>query len=193
MKRLLGYIGCFVLGGLLVAGGLYWKSRYTSPPPSKAADTCLLDECLNGSVTYPTSELDEQERITLIELGLEQLRLEQLVLSMTERFGLSMQPFAATARIEQRQTLQLSGIFDKYGVTPAHVPGSALGSSQATTKRAGCVQVLDQVRHFQERLYNERNAFVLRPDIRRYMQEAAQMSRDTLLPAFENCAKDESP
>ena len=104
-----------------------------------------------------------------------------------------MQPFAATARIEQRQTLQLSGIFDKYGVTPAHVPGSALGSSQATTKRAGCVQVLDQVRHFQERLYNERNAFVLRPDIRRYMQEAAQMSRDTLLPAFENCAKDESP
>lgn len=191
MKRFLAYLGCVVVGGLLVAGALWWKERYTSPPPSVEVDTCLLDECLNGSVNYPIAELDEAERIILIEIGLEQLRLEQLVASMIERFGQSMQPFAATVRIEARQTQLLQSLFDKYAVSSVKIPETGLGSSQATTKRAGCVQVLDQVRHFQERLFNERNAFAIRPDIRRYMQEAAQMSRDTLLPAFERCAKEE--
>jgi hypothetical protein len=191
MHRAFGYIGCLIVGAASMAGVNFFYTRYTSPPPSVKADTCLLAECLDGAVTYPIDELQEGERITLIELGLEQQRLENLIASMVERFGQTMQPFAAVWRIEQVKSAELQGIFDKYGVPTAKVPAGSLGESLATTPRAACVQALDQVRHLQERLFNERNAFAMRPDIRRFMQDSAQVSRDTLLPAFERCAKQE--
>jgi hypothetical protein len=191
MKRFLAYIGCVILGGGLVAAAGFFYQRYTSPLPSVAADTCLLEECLNGNVSYPVAQLDEQERVTLIELGLEQLRLETVLSLIEERFGTTVQPFPAALRIEQRQTIQLKGLFDKYGVSEPKLPASGMGDSLATTKRAGCVQALDQVRHFQERLYNERNSFMARPDVRRFMQEASKMSENSLQPAFERCAKEE--
>ncbi len=191
MKRFLAYLGCILLGGGLVAIGFHFYTRYQAPLPSVEADTCLLHECLDGDVTYPIGQLEDQERITLIELGLEQLRLEGVIGSMVERFGPTMQPFSAAWRLEQRQTVELKGLFDKYGVPEPKVPDSGLGESLATSTRAACTQALDQVRHFQERIYNERNSFVTRPDLRRFMQEAAQTSRDSLLPAFERCAKQE--
>ncbi len=122
MNRALGYIGCLVLGAASMAAAGFFYTRYTAPLPSVKADTCLLAECLDGSVTYPIDQLEESERITLIELGLEQQRLENVIASMVERFGQTMQPFAAALRIEQIKTVELQGIFDKYGVPSAKVP-----------------------------------------------------------------------
>ncbi len=191
MKRFLAYIGCIVLGGGAVALSMHFYNGYKSPAPSVKADTCQLEECLDGSVTYPIDQLEEQERITLIELGLEQLRLEKVAGAMVERFGQTMQPFAGVWRVQQRQSAELYGLFDKYGIAVPKVPETGFGEITASSTRAGCTQGLDQVRHFEERIYNERNSFVTRPDIRRFMQSAARMSRDTLKPAFERCAKQE--
>ncbi len=191
MKQFLAYLGCVILGGGLVALGGYFYTDYRSPQPSVKSDTCLLEECLSGSVRYPIDQLEDQERITLIELGLEQQRVERVLAAMVERFGSTMQPFAGASRIEQRQTTELRGLFDKYGVAEPKIPETGFGEVTASSTRAGCTQALDQVRHFQERLYNERNSFVTRPDIRRFMQSAARMSQETLLPAFERCAKEE--
>lgn len=189
MSRLLTNLGCVLLGGAIVAGGFLAYSRYTEPLPSVKADTCLLEECIAGSVTYPIAELEEKERITLIELALEQQRLESLARAMVERFGTTLQPFAAIARVEQRKTIELNGLFDKYNVPEAKANGGSLGASLATSTIAGCVQVLDQERHWLERLYVERDTFSARPDVRRFMQETAKTTRDVLMPALERCAK----
>ncbi len=191
MNRFLAYLSSFVLGGALVAVGGFFYQRHTSPPPSVKADTCLLEECLTGSVTYPIDVLQEQERITLIELSLEQQRLETVLRLLAERFGPTVPPFSTAWRIEQRQTVDLNALFDKYGIAEAKIPPSGLGDALATTKRAGCVQALDQVRHFEERLAIERNSFGSRPDIRRFLQAARQTSERVVLPAFEQCAKEE--
>lgn len=182
---------CVILGGGLVALAGHFYTNYKSPLPSVKPDTCLLEECLNGSVRYPIDQLEDQERVTLIELGLEQERLELVIGSMVERFGPTMQPFAGAWRVEQKQTAELKSLFDKYGVAEPKIPDTGFAEITASSTRAGCTQALDQVRHFQERIYNERNSFVTRPDIRRFMQSASQMSRDSLLPAFERCAKEE--
>ncbi len=190
MKRFLGYLACLVLGAGLMAFGGYVYSRHESPRPSVKADTCLLEECLHGLVTYPIDQLTDAERVTLIEMGLEQRRLEEVMGAFVERLGSTMQPFAGAWRIQQRQMVQLKGVFDKYGVPEPKVSGS-LGEISATSVRAACTQALDQTRHFQERLFNEQKSFGSRPDIRRYMQESAQLARDTVMPAFERCAKQE--
>lgn len=189
MSRLLTNLGFLVLGGVIVAGATFAYSRYTDPLPSVKADTCLLEECITGSVTYPIDELEDKERITLIELALEQQRLEALTRAMVERFGSTMQPFAGIARIEQRKTAELNSLFDKYNVPEAKANGGQIGAMLATSTVAGCVQVLDQERHWLERLYTERDSFAMRPDIRRFMQATAKMTRDTLMPALERCAK----
>ncbi len=187
MNRIFGYIGCFVLGGALVAGAAFLYQRHVSPLPSVKPDTCLLQECLG--VGYPVAQLEDNERVTLIEISLEQQRLEALVAAMVERFGQTMQPFASTLRIEQRQTIELSSIFDKYGVAVPVLPPNSLGDQLAAAPKAACTQVFDQLRLLQERLYNERNSFASRPDLRRFMQESAQTSQSVLMPAFQNCAK----
>ena len=191
MKRFFASLVCLLLGAGLALAAMHFYTEYKAPSPSVKADTCLLEECLKGSVTYPIDQLADQERVTLIELGLEQVRLEGVIGTMVNRFGATFQPFSAAWRVEQRQTIELKSLFDKYGVAEPKVPDSGLGELSASSTRAACTQGLDQVRHFQERIFNERNSFVTRPDIRRFMQEAAQTSRDTLLPAFERCAKEE--
>ncbi len=191
MKRFLASLGCVILGGGLMAAGMYFYQHFRAPTPSVAADTCLLDECYRGSVTYPIDELQEQERITLIELSLEQIRLETVLGILKERFGPTVQPFPVAYRLAQRETIQFKGLFDKYNVADPKLPTSGMDEGLATSRRAACTQALDQVRHFQERIYNERNAFTARPDIRRVLQEAAKQSEDIFLPAFEACAKEE--
>lgn len=187
MNRIFGYIGSFVVGGALVAGVAFLYQRHVSPLPSVKPDTCLLEECVG--VNYPVTQLEDTERVTLIEISLEQQRLEALVSTMVDRFGQTMQPFAATLRIEQRQTIELASIFDKYGVTTPVLPPNSLGDQLASAPKAACTQVLDQLRLLQERLYNERNSFASRPDLRRFMQQSAQTSDTVLMPAFQNCAK----
>lgn len=171
--------------------GLFFYERHVSPPPSVAADTCLLDECLRGSVTYPIDALEEQERVALIELGLEQVRLETVVGLLAEHFGPTLQPFSTVWRIEQQQTIALKSVFDKYAVAEPKLPLSGLGDALATSRRAGCVQALDQARYFQERVTIARNSFGRRADIRRFLHNTTEMYEQSVFPALEGCAKEE--
>ena len=189
MTRILSLFGCFLLGGLVVGGVWYSIQHKNIPQTQIAADTCLLEECVRGLVRYPVSQLPDEKRVKLIELGLEQLRLEGLLASMVVRFGASTQPFAGTWRVEQKQTIELNSVLDKYSIPEPKVSTDDFGASQASSTSAGCVQVLDQIRLLQEKLFSESSDFRSEPDIHRFIQESAVRSRDDLMPAFTVCAK----